>query len=415
MTLLNNVRIYGSFVEQPKVIQTVGKYAAWIGGAGGIGAITGMDVMNAPPEERQKVLKRDALVLGATALGTWAAAKKFMTLPTDKNATDAVEHFVDEMQEGLGTLKKPEAYTALKAELESLRGQVQLKTKDFRNIITTIEKHSETAKEDLAKLFEPEETFPGWREKGKELIQSADYRTGKEEGELRKMGNFFVVGGLSVISGLLGGVAANKVNGVKDKNATVNMIKEGVFQFIANIALCAVGAASAILLMAPYQEFFSKLGWTGKGLKTVGILGGLSLGIFGGGVIANKLGTHVINPLCDKLQGKAPQPVTDPNQGKRKIEFWDAILHLDDVPTAMALAGLEIVEPFIPLFFAFSGYRTGIGYRNDDSAKGKKAPAQAMQQASVNPPIPMQPAMAQANPFAPNPALVQQNQTGVYA
>jgi hypothetical protein len=31
----------------------------------------------------------------------------------------------------------------------------------------------------------------------------------------------------------------------------------------------------------------------------------------------------------------------------------------------MALAGLEVVEPFIPLFFGFSGYRAGIGYRNN--------------------------------------------------
>ncbi len=56
------------------------------------------------------------------------------------------------------------------------------------------------------------------------------------------------------------------------------------------------------------------------------------------------------------------------NAEKRKIEFSAAILHLDDVPTAMALTGVKIIEPVILLFFAFSGYRTGIGYRNDASA-----------------------------------------------
>jgi hypothetical protein len=389
MTLLNNVRVYGSFIEQPQFIRYVGQYAAWLGGAGGVAALTGADVYHAAPDERGKVLTRDALVLGSTALGTWAAARKFMALPTEKEAKESVEHYVKEVRGILKDAKNPHAtYEALSQDLQKLvdQGKNRLERSDYRNIIEKIEENPDkkAAKELLQEIFEPEEKFEGFKKMFKDMCQAANPAEGKEEGELRKMGNFFIVGGLSVLSGLFGGIAANKVNGVKDQDATVNMVKEGVFQFIANIALCAVGAASAILLMAPLQSRFSKMGWAGKGIKTVGIGAGLSLGIFGGGAIANKLGTKVINPLCDKLQGKEPQPETaDPNHGKRKIEFWDAILHLDDVPTAMALAGMEIVEPFIPLFFGFSGYRTGIGYRNDDSAKGNNKSSNSQVTAST--------------------------------
>ncbi|MGL1465871.1 hypothetical protein ACSTI9_00705, partial [Vibrio parahaemolyticus] len=37
---------------------------------------------------------------------------------------------------------------------------------------------------------------------------------------------FFGTGLVSVLSGLAGGLAANKINGVQDPNATTNMIKE---------------------------------------------------------------------------------------------------------------------------------------------------------------------------------------------
>jgi hypothetical protein len=417
MTLLNNFRIYGHFVEQPNVIRSVGHWAAGIGGAGGIAALTAADTLKAPPDERRKILTRDALVLGSTALGTVLAAHKLMPLPTPEEAKVATNLFIREVKQVLNDVKdKPALYTALEKDLEQLTDKAKLSRADFRNIITKIEKGAhKDAKQHLAAIFEGEEDLPGFgKELWAKLIQKGDVSKGQEEGEVRKMGNFFAVGGVSVLSGLLGGIAANKVNGVKDPDATVNMFKEGIFQFVANIALCAVGAAGAIVAMShkPIAEGLAKMGMAGKAIKTAGIGGGLSLGIFGGGVIANKLGHHVVNPLCDKLQGKAPQPVTDPKQGKRKIEFWDAILHLDDVPTALALAGMEIVEPFIPLFFGFSGYRTGIGYRNDAASAHKGKAAQPFLQPSQ--PMPANMASFGLSDSPVDPKLAQ-NQNRFYA
>ena len=395
MSLTNTIRTFGHYVEQPDVIKSVGKYALIGGSVGGVGALTAMDTYKAQPQDRQKILTRDALVLGSTVLGTWAVGRKLMPLPSTDDAKGAVEFFIKETKKVIDGVKDaPTHYKTLSNQLDALLCQKKLKLNvaDYKNIITQIEAggHPE-AKAHLAAIFEGEEEFPGFSpELWKQMTQAGNPSKGIEEGELRKMAHFFLVGGASVLSGLAGGVVANKINGNHDPDATTNMVKEGVFQFIANIALCAVGASAAIFGMQhkPIAKKLAEMGTTGKLLKTGGIGAGLSLGIFGGGVIANQLGRKVINPLCDKIQGKEPQPLAnnDPNQGKRKIEFWDAILHLDDVPTAMALAGLEIVEPFIPLFFGFSGYRTGIGYRNDEGRKINPTPSQAWpMKANVSP------------------------------
>ncbi len=403
MSLTNTVRTYGHFLEQPDVIRKVGKYALSLGSVGCVGAITAADAYKAQPQDRPAILKRDALVLGSTLLGTALATHKWMPLPTTQEAEGAVKFFIQETKDVLaGVTNAPKSYATLASELDQLAGKTRLKVNDYKNIIHRItEGEHPDAKKHLAAIFEGEKDFPGFtKELWHKLTQHGDPANGIEEGEVRKMANFFTVGGASVLSGLFGGVLANKVNGNHDPDATTNMVKEGVFQFIANIALCAVGASAAILGMShkPIAERLAKMGGTGKLLKTGGIGAGLSLGIFGGGAIANQLGRKVINPLCDKIQGKAPQPVADdPNQGKRKIEFWDVILHLDDVPTAMALAGLEIVEPFIPLFFGFSGYRTGIGYRNDDSNKSAATQSKT-QQAPDSQPF-QSPTLTHPNPF----------------
>ena len=400
-------RTYGNYVEQPGIIRKVGVHAGIWGGLGGVGLLAASDYWKAPQNERQKTLIRDALVLGATAGGTFLAANHFMPLPKIDEAKLVVNKFIDDGIEILKSSAKPnEHYQTLIQDLEKLKGQAKLKVSDYKNIIKKVELNPnlKEAKEHLEKILDKgEEDFPelwkdggfhkkGWAQLWNKLNAKGSIKKHEgeiievEEGEIHKMRSFFSVGGLSVISGLIGGIAANKINGVKDPNATVNMVKEGIFQFVANIALCAVGAGLAILAMSPKSiaTWFANKGALGKGLKTLGIGAGLSLGIVGGGAIANQLGTHVVNPLCDKIRGIQPQPnAQGGNQGKRKIEFWDLILHLDDVPTALALAGMEIVEPFIPLFFGFSGYRTGIGYRNGEEAMQNQA--QPLQTANVPP------------------------------
>lgn len=372
-----NLKALGHYLDQPNVVRSYNKVAA---GAGviGLGALMGYDVWKAQPQARKKVLIRDGVVLGSTTLGTLAAASVLMKPPSLK----LIQYEMKELAQKLSKLKNQ--YPAIQELLKAgpIEQRQQLKWQELKDLIkgmrnpSNLDKAPDKAKveADLDELFPIGENEALQGKSIKELTQAIWQKLTKVEqkgdmtersGELWKMLNFFSVGLASVVSGGLGGALANKINQVQDPEANVNMCKEGIFQFVANIALCAVGASAGLVAveLPPVHKALNALGTSGAKVGKFGIIGlGLSLGILGGGKIANQLGTKAVNPFFDKLQGKAPQ-----SQGtteKRRIEFADAILHVDDLPTALALAGMEIMEPFIPLFFAFSGYRTGIGYRN---------------------------------------------------
>ena len=45
-------------------------------------------------------------------------------------------------------------------------------------------------------------------------------------------------------------------------------------------------------------------------------------------------------------------------------------MHIDDLATAGVLSGLKWIEPILPAFYLFSGYRAGMGYRNQEHSHG---------------------------------------------
>lgn len=377
--LATNIRAFGHYIEQPALIERAGRYSMAAGGAA-IAGLSAFDILKASPEDRKKVALRDFLVLGATALGTVLATRKFMMFrQLGKKAKSFVD--VDEVAEAHQALKQlvAEKYGHWPKELKELvlreatafekEGRFAKRSQDdFKAIIAGIRKQVDGEFAHLAA-----------RERQDLANKTIDEILPVELGsdgfldDVIHMKNFFVVGGISVLSGLFGGLVSNFLNGQEPGESRtekqINMVKEGIFQFIANIALCAVGAAGglAVVNWNPVKKALQKMAMLGNFVRT-GIIGlGLCVGILGGAGAANYVGQKFVTPFFNKLQGK---PVEAEN-GKRKVEFWDAILHLDDLPTALALAGVEIMKPFIPLFFAFSGYRTGIGYRNHEGGHGK--------------------------------------------
>jgi hypothetical protein len=375
-------RAVGHYLDQPNVVRSAGKKAGYTA-LTGLGGLMGYDAWKAQPEARKEILMRDGIVLGSTALGTVAAASVLMRPP----GKELIKYEMKELGEKLAQYK--DTYPAIKNWLasSSFHSKQNLTVGDFKTLIEGIQGDQKVSQklrnQHLDTIFpmgdsEPLE-YKHWRQLPGAIWNKLTKIETKGElqertGEAWKMLNFFSTGLASVVSGLLGGIAANKVNHVSDQDATVNMCKEGIFQFIANIALCAVGASAGLVAveLPVVHKGLQKLGPAGARLGKFGIIGtGLSVGILGGGKIANALGDKVVNPLFDKIQGKPP--VLNAKPEKRRVEFADAILHLDDLPTALALAGMEIMEPFIPIFFAFSGYRTGIGYRNNNEGLGQAA------------------------------------------
>jgi hypothetical protein len=371
-----------NFIDQRAVVQKAGAPVNSMMLAAGA-AYTGWNAYKAKPEDRRKTLIRDVLVLTAAIGGSVLAAKRF------KPIAEEGELLVESALKNLGILKEKGSLTqgakdfqdafghtplldTLKKHFKGFKEKDTLTTKDLETLYDKIAATSKVGKEKVGQVFEM--LFDNGEGFKQEMLEAL---------------KFFGIGGIGVLSGIGGGLLANKINGVNDRDAVPNMIKEGIFQFVANIALCAVGAGAALCLLNADQWAPGKTAkriagnFTGfvnnsplKKLYRTGIvMMGLCLGIFGGSHIANYVGQKYVNPLLDKLQGKQPSP--EQSTGKRKLEVCDMMLHMDDVPTAMAIAGTAVLGPWIIPFFPISGYRAGIGYRNDESAKKGKAAANA--------------------------------------
>lgn len=193
-----------------------------------------------------------------------------------------------------------------------------------------------------------------------------DITSGKILQEISKLS---IMGFIPVASGILGGIAADKAINDYSKEKTTNKLKEGIYQFFANIFLCNVGAGTFLYTAEKMHE---------KGLikkltplkKTVVILGGiLSVGVFGGSHIANFIGNKVVNPIVDKFNKNDEKKQC--KKEERKPEALDIALHTDDIATAGVLSGLKWIEPLLPVMYLVSGYRSAIGYRNTNLDKDK--------------------------------------------
>lgn len=168
-----------------------------------------------------------------------------------------------------------------------------------------------------------------------------------------------LLGLVPIAGGVTGGIVADKVTKSGSKKGTSNKIKEGLYQYLANIFLCNIGAGAALFA-------FEKLEKSGK-IKPLGTLGKLGVifggitttGIIGGSYIANCLSKKVIDPLFG--QKKSDKKL----YSERKPEALDIALHSDDIATAGILSGFKWIEPSLPFLYFISGYRAGIGYRNN--------------------------------------------------
>lgn len=191
------------------------------------------------------------------------------------------------------------------------------------------------------------------------------------------------MGILPVAGGVAGGTLGDAVTGEDWSHTIKDKSKEGLFQFLANIMLCNVGAmaflgateltANSKRLPKAVTEWAGEYG-TRFGAMVAGIL---SVGVIGGSFLANFFGENFLNPLIEggpkaMVRHIKEQTKDDGFKGlfkdlyeHRKPEFLDVILHVDDFATGAAISGLSFVEPFLALLYAFSGDRAAIGYRNN--------------------------------------------------
>ncbi len=191
------------------------------------------------------------------------------------------------------------------------------------------------------------------KDNGKKLMQNLipepENITSKEI--FSEIGRLSVFGLIPVIGGILGGIFGDKYSGKNYKERIPNKIKEGAYQYLANIFLCNIGAGCALGILEK-----SKI--KSKSARAIGMITGIVLtGVVGGSAVANMIGKKVINK-CFKQKNAVEK--------ERKPEPLDICLHSDDIATVAVMSGLRWIEPGLPALYSISGYRAGIGYRGKE-------------------------------------------------
>lgn len=337
---------FAKFIDQPFILNSLQRKmpALLISSAAAFGVY---DTFKKPKEERKIQGTKNAIILAATTAASLLGTRglkignkriiKGLIESTSRSEivqkqTKAVNKFISGF--------KSEDKKILEILQKVKNKAINLKETDI--LIRAIPKNTEGKKEFFNVIFS----------QNKEIASKEIFS---------EIGRLSLMGAIPVAGGIAGGMIADKVTKTETKESKVNKIKEGVYQYLANIFMCNVGAAGALF----GAEKLHKAGIIKNltSMKKLGIiLGGITAtGIIGGSYIANFISKKVLDPLLDKNKNCK----TDKNlYSERKPEALDAALHIDDIATAGVLSGFKWIEPALPVMYLISGYRAGSGYRN---------------------------------------------------
>ncbi len=352
---MNNFQAVGKFLDQPLLVSKFQENVPLI--LGTLGTLyTAKEVYNAPDDKKKDTFIKTGLTMGATVVSAVYAPKiasAFAKKDPPPKSSEIIEKNTGLIDEFIKT----------------------------NNPIEPVQKILEKGKNKILNIGEIKDIFEklGKEEKGKnfleEFIPSPKNTTAEDIFDDIKY--LSIYGAVPVAGGIAGGVAADVATDKKHwKEKFPNKIKEGSYQYLANIFMCNIGAGAALHLM-------EKKGVTSKTTRALGMIAGIVLtGVIGGSKIANFIGKHIIDPIFDKKEKEKPnydikdyvQSAKNKKEYKKEIkkqkekertpELIDIGLHTDDIATVSLLSGLKWIEPALPLLYSVSGYRAGIGYRN---------------------------------------------------
>lgn len=338
---MNTLTLAGKYLDQPRLVTKFSNAVPTILVVGAAGYMMN-NVSKAPDNDKKKVFIKDTAILGATVASALVAPK-------------LSQKIIDKFYHGRNLESEAElSLLQLKEKNKTLVDGFLKVNKIESHIVKVLEK----SKENILKYSEIKTLFKGLNkhENGKklltELIPDPENIDSKhifgEIGRLSLLGLFPVVGGIS------GGIIGDKLTDSDWKANLPNKIKEGTYQYLANIFLCNIGAAAALAIM-------EKRNIQSKAVRAASmIVGILATGVIGGSSIANFIGKKIINPLCDKNYKDKGSLFSE-----RTPEAIDVGLHFDDIATVAVMSGLKWIEPALPILYSISGYRSGIGYRNE--------------------------------------------------
>lgn len=350
---MKTLSVLGKYLDQPMLIGKFSRAVPFILVAGG-GAYAYNHVRKTPQEEKRKELIKSIAVLtgtiGAALIAPKIARKIVKGHGHVHSHCECHGHEHGHGADNFSISEIKEKNTELITDFLK-NNKVSEKTQEYLN----------KAKEKILKFSEIKTIFKELDENSK----AKEFLTG-EEGLIpnpenidskhifSEIGRISILGLLPVLGGIVGGIAGDKLTEKNWKERVPNKIKEGAYQYLANIVLCNIGAGMALWAM-------EKAKITSKTTRAIGMLTGIILaGAVFGSAIANLIGKNCIDPLLKHKHGHGKL------YDERRPEILDISLHIDDVSTVAVLSGLKWIEPALPILYSISGYRAGIGYRNGE-------------------------------------------------
>lgn len=343
---MNNIQVLGKFLDQPMLVSKFQKAVPAVLTAGAA-AFTAYDASKEKdPEKRKQRAIKTGLTLGVTVASALAAphiASAITKRPLGQSLASIKAKNTELVDSFVKSAKLDEKTSMI---LEKSKNKV-LNFNEVKNVFSSVKD-----KNFLKKLIPAPENI-----NAKDIFSEIGYLS--------------VVGAIPVVGGIVGGIAGDKITDKDNwKKKVPDKVKEGTYQYLANIFLCNVGAGAALGIM-------EKCGVKSKAARAAGMTAGIiATGVVGGSKIANFVSEKLIEPLFHaKEKNHIDKPEhfhkhhTDVKHKhhrhcERKPEALDIGLHVDDISTVSLLSGLKWIEPALPVMYTISGYRAGIGYRN---------------------------------------------------
>lgn len=319
----------GKYLDQPLLTAKINKQVPTVLTLAS-GAFLAKEVHETPKENRKKKGIQLGIILAATTISA-INASRIASFLTKRPMSKTVKQIYKENEKTVTELLRDNALTQ----------DVTKILQKSKNKILSI-KEVDTLNKNLS------------RKNLNKLIPDPENITSKDI--FREIGWLSIFGAVPVAGGIAGGIVADKTTEKHWENKVSNKIKEGLYQYLANIFMCNIGAGAALGIL-------EKMNIRSKSARCIGMVSGIILtGVVGGSVIANYISNKFINPLLSK----------HPQKETRTPELLDLGLHTDDIATVSLLSGLKWIEPSLPILYAVSGYRAGIGYRNNKPSPDKE-------------------------------------------
>ncbi len=334
---MNTLKVTGKFLDQPLLINKFQKTIPHILiGAGSLYSIK--EIAQTPKKQRKKYAIQTLTTMGFTIASALAAPKITNKIfKTQENLPKTIKQIINENSKNIEDFIRKNSSNS---NTQKLLNKAETNILTF-NEVKTLHSVIGNTKSGQALL--------------KKLIPDPENINSREI--FSEIGRLSVFGLIPVIGGIIGGIIGDKLTMTNWKSKIPDKIKEGTYQYLANIFLCNIGAGVALAIL-------ERLNIKSKSARAIGMVGGiLTTGVLGGSTIANFISAKIISPLL------TPNKTTKNIYSERKPEALDISLHTDDIATVAVMSGLKWIEPALPLMYSISGFRAGIGYRNNNSSK----------------------------------------------